>query len=57
MRPPGADDRRPSPEEFLRRIQLEERMQSRGRLKVFLGYASGVGKSARMLDEGRRYAS
>ena len=26
----------------------------RGRLKVFLGYASGVGKSFRMLDEGRR---
>ncbi len=54
MRAPAAEDRRPSPEEFLRRIQLEERMQSRGRLKVFLGYASGVGKSARMLDEGRR---
>src|SRR5512140_2855766 len=53
---PSADggDRRPSPEEFLRRIELEERLQSRGRLKVFLGYASGVGKSARMLDEGRR---
>jgi two-component system sensor histidine kinase KdpD len=27
---------------------------SRGRLKVFLGYASGVGKSFRMFDEGRR---
>jgi len=26
----------------------------RGRLKVFLGYASGVGKSFRMIDEGRR---
>src|SRR5262249_55823893 len=26
----------------------------RGRLKVFLGYASGVGKSLRMFDEGRR---
>src|SRR5512140_3036860 len=53
---PSADggDRRPSPEEFLRRIELEERLQSRGKLKVFLGYASGVGKSARMFDEGRR---
>lgn len=49
-----AEDRRPSPEEFLRRIAVEERLKSRGRLKVFLGYASGVGKSARMLDEGRR---
>jgi two-component system, OmpR family, sensor histidine kinase KdpD len=27
---------------------------ARGRLKVFLGYASGVGKSFRMFDEGRR---
>jgi K+-sensing histidine kinase KdpD len=27
---------------------------TQGRLKVFLGYASGVGKSFRMFDEGRR---
>src|SRR6266704_353975 len=27
---------------------------TRGRLKVFLGYASGVGKSFRMFDEGRQ---
>ncbi len=27
---------------------------TRGRLKVFLGYASRVGKSFRMFDEGRR---
>ena len=27
---------------------------ARGRLKVFLGYASGVGKSFRMFDEARR---
>jgi len=31
-----------------------ESAQPRGRLKVFLGYASGVGKSFRMFDEGRR---
>src|SRR5262249_21438263 len=31
-----------------------ENLSSRGRLKVFLGYASGVGKSFRMFDEGRR---
>jgi len=30
------------------------RSSNRGRLKVFLGYASGVGKSFRMFDEGRR---
>jgi two-component system sensor histidine kinase KdpD len=27
---------------------------SRGRLKVFLGYAAGVGKTFRMLDEAQR---
>lgn len=43
-----------SPEELLRRVQAEEEYESRGRLKIFLGYASGVGKSFRMLDEGRR---
>ena len=39
---------------MLRRVEAEEAHQRRGRLKVFLGYASGVGKSERMLDEGRR---
>lgn len=43
-----------SPEELLRRVEAEEEYERRGRLKVFLGYASGVGKSFRMLDEGRR---
>jgi two-component system sensor histidine kinase KdpD len=46
--------RRKSPEELLQQVQAEEAYQGRGRLKVFLGYASGVGKSFRMLDEGRR---
>src|ERR1700691_4156914 len=45
---------RPSPDELLRRLQAEEDYQHRGRLKIFLGYASGVGKSFRMFDEGRR---
>ena len=27
---------------------------ARGQLKIFLGYASGVGKSFQMFDEGRR---
>ncbi len=51
---PAKVDTRPSPEELLRRVQAEERKERRGRLKVFLGYASRVGKSFRMLDEGRR---
>ncbi len=46
--------RRRSPEEILEQVQAEEAYAKRGRLKVFLGYASGVGKSFRMLDEGRR---
>lgn len=45
---------RPSPEALLKRVEAEERHARRGKLKVFLGYASGVGKSARMFDEGRR---
>jgi len=48
------DTRRPTPDELLAQIELQERREQRGQLKVFLGYASGVGKSFRMLDEGRR---
>jgi len=46
--------RRKTPEELLRECQVEEAVGGKGRLKVFLGYASGVGKSFRMLDEARR---
>jgi two-component system, OmpR family, sensor histidine kinase KdpD len=46
--------RRKTPEEFLRDCQAEEAAAKRGHLKIFLGYASGVGKSFRMLDEARR---
>jgi len=48
------EDNRPSPEQLLERVERQERREKRGRLKVFLGYSSGVGKSAQMLDEGRR---
>ncbi len=51
---PDTLNRRPTPDELLKRVEAEERYQRRGRLKVFLGYASGVGKTERMLDEGRR---
>jgi two-component system sensor histidine kinase KdpD len=47
-------NRRPDPEQLLRQLQAEEQFYRRGRLKVFLGYAGGVGKSFRMLDEARR---
>ncbi len=51
---PRTELTRPDPEQLLRQIQAEEEYQRRGRLKIFLGYTSGVGKSFRMLDEGRR---
>ena len=44
---------RKTPDELLREVQAEEAIHQ-GRLKIFLGYASGVGKSFRMLDEARR---
>jgi two-component system sensor histidine kinase KdpD len=46
--------RRKTPEELLRDCQAEEAAAVKGHLKIFLGYASGVGKSYRMLDEARR---
>ena len=49
-----ATTRRRTPDELLQQVQAEEAYEQTGRLKVFLGYASGVGKSFRMLDEGRR---
>ncbi len=45
---------RPNPDDLLRQIQAHEEHDSRGRLKIFLGYAPRVGKSVRMFDEGLR---
>jgi two-component system sensor histidine kinase KdpD len=45
--------RRKTPDELLRELQPEDAIV-KGHLKIFLGYASGVGKSFRMLDEARR---
>ena len=50
----GAAPGRPDPEALLRGIEEAEQASRAGRLKVFLGYAPGVGKSFRLLDEGRR---
>src|SRR5262245_49033276 len=47
--------KRRTPDEFLRECQLEEAEATRtGHLKIMLGYASGVGKTFRLLDEARR---
>src|SRR5215813_12914441 len=45
---------RRDPQRLLEQIEDEERRKTHGRLKIFLGYASGVGKSAKMLAEGLR---
>jgi two-component system sensor histidine kinase KdpD len=44
------DPSSPTPEHFLALI----RQQQRGRLKIYLGFAAGVGKTYEMLQEGQR---
>jgi two-component system, OmpR family, sensor histidine kinase KdpD len=46
----ATDELSPSPEHFLTLIQR----QQRGRLKIYLGFAAGVGKTYELLQEGRR---
>ncbi len=41
---------RPDPDELLAQVQAEEKRQTRGKLKIFLGYAAGVGKTFAMLE-------
>jgi two-component system sensor histidine kinase KdpD len=51
----GTEIRRKTPEDFLRECQAEEAAATQqGHLKILLGYASGVGKTYRLLDEARR---
>jgi two-component system, OmpR family, sensor histidine kinase KdpD len=45
------DHTRPDPDALLKEVQREE--TKRGRLKIFLGYAPGVGKTYTMLSEAR----
>jgi len=40
---------RPDPDVLLARVQTEERTKHRGKLKIFLGYIAGVGKTYEML--------
>ncbi|CCW35365.1 osmosensitive K+ channel His kinase sensor [Chthonomonas calidirosea] len=48
-----AQEERPDPDALLARIKAEE-PQQRGRLKIFLGFAAGVGKTYEMLSEANR---
>lgn len=48
------DDSRPTAEEMLERVRRQAGAGARGRLRIYLGMAPGVGKTYAMLMEGRR---
>jgi two-component system sensor histidine kinase KdpD len=43
-------EQRPDPDELLKQAQAEEQAAKRGKLKIFLGYVAGVGKTYAMLE-------
>ena len=43
-------NQRPDPDHLLNKIQQAESENQRGKLKIFLGYAAGVGKTFAMLE-------
>jgi two-component system, OmpR family, sensor histidine kinase KdpD len=45
---------RPDPDELLARVEHESSRARRGRLRIFFGYAAGVGKTYAMLSAARR---
>jgi two-component system sensor histidine kinase KdpD len=47
-------EKRPDPDVLLAQVQAEESQRARGKLKIFLGYAAGVGKTFAMLDAAHR---
>jgi two-component system sensor histidine kinase KdpD len=57
MQPQDLNAQKPTPEEILERLKKEEKAASRGRLKLFLGFAAGVGKTYSMLAEANRRKS
>jgi hypothetical protein len=52
-----AEDRRPDPDALLAAIQKGEAEKKRGKFKVFLGMAAGVGKTYAMLRAAQRAQS
>jgi two-component system, OmpR family, sensor histidine kinase KdpD len=52
-----AQGQRPDPDALLARVQSEDQKENRGKLKIFLGYAAGVGKTFAMLEAARRRLS
>ncbi|HEY1067192.1 MAG TPA: sensor histidine kinase KdpD, partial [Pirellulales bacterium] len=45
---------RPNPDQLLARMQREEKRARRGKLRIFFGYAAGVGKTFAMLSAAQR---
>jgi len=43
-------EHRPDPDELLKQAEAEEQAAKRGKLKIFLGYVAGVGKTYAMLE-------
>jgi len=48
------DKQRPDPDQLLAAVQRQENNQHRGKLKIFLGMAAGVGKTYAMLESARQ---
>src|SRR5437870_5174741 len=55
--PGNPSNERPDPDALLARVQDDEARAQRGRLKIFVGAAAGVGKSYAMLEAARKQAS
>jgi two-component system sensor histidine kinase KdpD len=51
------EEQRPDPDQLLAVVQRQETSQNRGKLKIFLGMAAGVGKTYAMLDAAQQLKS
>ena len=51
------NDDRPDPDALLARVQADDVRARQGKLKIFFGYAAGVGKTYAMLEAARRAQS
>ena len=51
------DEHRPDPDQLLAAVQRQEASQNRGKLKIFLGMAAGVGKTYAMLETAQQLKS
>lgn len=47
-------EERPSPDDLLKVVKHQERLSSKGNLKIFLGMAAGVGKTYAMLEAAQK---